>query len=600
MSINIYSPISPCQEFTGSVINEKMKLLITDKIDNSFLTPLNKIYEISIKLGLSPQQLENIIGDYNCIITRSATSITDKILSRGVKLKIIARAGIGVDNIDIFSATRRKIAVVNAPIGNARATAEHTIGLILALLRHIPQANLDLKNGIWNKSKYVGFQLKDKTLGIVGYGNVGKEVYRMAKGIGMNVVVCEPYIKLPSSLRHLTYEELLNESDVITFHVPSTYLTRNMLNKNTLSLTKKGVFLINCSRGQVIDEKAIIDGLQKGHLAGLALDVFTKEPPLDQTLLKFPNVIATPHIAGSTHESQKESVKEVVSAILSLNRNIPPANLLNPQVFSKVKSDKKILEFDSIIFDCDSTLTEIEGIDELAALYGKKRQISRLTKLAMEGLGDFEKIYHQRLKILSPSRQNLQKLGNLYWERLTKDALETVNALKFLGKNIYIISGSFTPALLILAGKLDIPSKNIFANDLLFDHKGLYQRPIEGPLKRNYGKLQIVRQIKGRKIFFGDGITDMETKNLVDLFVGFGGIAVRPQVEEKSDIYLYNKSFAPALVLSAGITGSTKLLKTKYSKLVGKGIDLLTHSKHTRINKAKLPIFMQIKQMAYL
>src|SRR3989338_10706508 len=279
-----------------------MKLLVTDKIDPNPLDLLKKYYEIDIKTDLKPGQLEKIIANYHCIITRSRTAISEKIISDADNLKIIARAGIGVDNIDIFAATRKKIAVINAPLGNARSTAEHTIGLIIALLRHIPQASNDLKNGLWNKTKYVGTQLAGKTLGIVGFGNVGKEVCKMAKGLGLKVIICEPYIRLPAHLKHVTYEELLKESDIISFHVPSTYLTRNMLNRNTLNLTKKGVYIVNCSLGHVVNEKAIIEGLKNGKIKGFAVDVFKEEPSFNPELVNLPNVIATPHIAGSTHE----------------------------------------------------------------------------------------------------------------------------------------------------------------------------------------------------------------------------------------------------------------------------------------------------------
>ncbi|OGF99958.1 hypothetical protein A2153_04655 [Candidatus Gottesmanbacteria bacterium RBG_16_38_7b] len=581
-----------------------MKLLITDKINHVELTPLKKYFDIDVRIGLSPVQLENIINEYECLITRSATKVPESIIDKADKLKIIARAGIGVDNIDIFAATRKKIAVINAPKGNARATAEHTIGLIFSLLRHIPQANRDLINGQFNKSKYTGFQIKGKTLGIVGFGNVGRQVCRMANGLDLKVIICEPYIRLPKKVRHVTYEELLKESDIITFHVPSTYLTKNMLNKNTLNLTKTGVCIINCSRGQVVNEKAVIEGLKNGKIKGFAVDVYKEEPSFNPELVNLPNVIATPHIAGSTHESQKQSVSEVVSGIISLIKNIPPPNLLNPQVFHKeIKTSargKKIFEFDSVIFDCDSTLSKIEGIDELAGFYGKKEQISRLTRLAQEGKLAFEDVFQQRLNILKPSRQSLEELSELYLNNLTEDASQTLEALSFLEKNIYIISGSYTHALLKLANKFNIPSQNIYANDLIFDKKGNFIQYIEGPLKRNHGKLQIVRRIKGRKIMFGDGITDLETRYLVDLFVGFGGVQIRPVVEEESDIYIYNPSLSVALILAAGYNGAVKLLKTKYRKLVGKGIDLLSHPKHTKIKKgAPTPLF-HFRQLAYL
>ena len=541
-----------------------MKLLVTDKIDPNPLDLLKKYYEIDIKTDLKPGQLEKIIANYHCIITRSRTAISEKIISDADNLKIIARAGIGVDNIDIFAATRKKIAVINAPLGNARSTAEHTIGLIIALLRHIPQASNDLKNGLWNKTKYVGTQLAGKTLGIVGFGNVGKEVCKMAKGLGLKVIICEPYIRLPAHLKHVTYEELLKESDIISFHVPSTYLTRNMLNRNTLKLCRQEVFIVNCSRGGVVDENCLIRGLEEGKIKGLALDVFNNEPKPNSKLLAFSNTIATPHIAGSTVESQYQSVTEVVNGILSLVKNIPPDNLLNPQVFEKTAVPrKKILEYDAVIFDCDSTLTLIEGIDELASFSGKKEPIARLTRLAQEGRLEFEEVFQQRLKILTPSRQSLDKLADLYLDNLVIDASETFEALRLLNKKIYIISGSYTPALLKLSQKFGIPREQIFANDLIFDKQGNYLNYIEGPLKRNHGKLQIIRRIPGRKIMFGDGITDLEARNLVDLFVGFGGVSRREIVEQSSEIYIYAQSLTPALVLAAGRKGVKIVLKTK-------------------------------------
>ncbi|OGG05636.1 hypothetical protein A3D05_02945 [Candidatus Gottesmanbacteria bacterium RIFCSPHIGHO2_02_FULL_40_24] len=577
------------------------KLLVTDKINFDALQPLKKIFKIEILTGLTPEDLQKIIKKYYCLITRSATALPEKLLAEAGNLKIIARAGIGVDNIDIFTATRKKIAVLNAPKGNAQATAEHTIGLLFSLLRHIPQAHADLKEGLWNKQKYVGSQISGKTLGIVGFGNVGREVYRLAKGIGMHVVVCEPYTGLPENIRHVTYEQLLKESDVISFHVPMTYLTENMLNRYTLSFCKNGVYIINCSRGLVINDNAVIEGLKNGKIAGLAVDVFSKEPPVDKRILEFSTCVATPHIAGSTVESQKQSVSEIVTGIVSLINDKAPANLLNPQVFVKRKPVKKLsLEFDSIIFDCDSTLSSIEGIDELAEFYKLKKEISLLTKNAMEGISKFEEVFHKRLALLKPSRNNMEKLGDLYVQNLAEDAREVIEALQYLNKKVYIVSGSYTPAVIKLSNELKIPSKNVFANDIIFDDKGYFLRHIEGPLKRNHGKLQIVRRIPGKKIMIGDGITDLEAKNLVDLFVGFGGFKVRSVVEAESDVYLYNSGLSSALVISIGIKGAISLLNTKYRRLVGKGIDLLTHPKYTRIKENRRSIITDLQELAYL
>ncbi|MBI3955249.1 phosphoglycerate dehydrogenase, partial [Candidatus Gottesmanbacteria bacterium] len=287
-----------------------MKLLITDNIDEIGLEPLEKHFKIEKRLGLSPAKLQTIIADYHILITRSSTPVPENVIKKTRNLKLICRAGIGVDNIDIFAATKAGIGVINAPQSNALVTAEHTIGLIFSLLRHIPAAAADLKKGIWGKQKYLGSQIQGKVLGIVGFGNVGREVYRMAVGVGMKVVVCEPYTQLPRRVKKLTYEELLRESDIISFHVPLTYLTTKMINRHTVNLCKKGAYLVNCSRGGVVDDEAVIRGIKDGHLQGFAVDVFTNEPSPNPKLLKLDQVIATPHIAGSTLESQKESIKE--------------------------------------------------------------------------------------------------------------------------------------------------------------------------------------------------------------------------------------------------------------------------------------------------
>lgn len=578
-----------------------MKLLVTDKIDEHGLGPLKKHFQIDYRAGVGKKKLKKIIGDYDCVITRSSTALPKELIEKAKELKIIGRSAIGVDNIDIFAATARKIAVINAPKGNSKVTAEHTIGLLFALLRHIPQANNDLKKGIWGKQKYIGTQIAGKTLGIVGFGNVGREVYRIAKGCGMKVVVCEPYIRLPKKVEKVTFEELLKISDIITFHVPLTYLTRGMINKHTLSLCKKGVYIINCSRGGVVDEEAVYQALVMGNIAGFAVDVFPHESDVNEKLLALPNVIATPHIAGSTFESQKQSISEVVSGICEYLGGRPPTNLLNPQVFKKKDVPKRRIKmgFEVVVFDCDSTLSAIEGIDELAALVGKREKVAKLTRDAMEGKIAFEEVFQKRLELIKPSRDHLLRLSEVYIDNLIPDAKGVIEALQHLGIEVFIVSNGYTPVLLSLGERLGIPGKNIFGNDLLFDEKGSYQTFIEGPLRRNHGKLQIIRQIKGKKMMVGDGITDLEVAECVDLFVGFGGVVKRPIVEKESEIYLYSKSLSSVLVIAAGTDGCTKLLPTKYRRYVGKGIDLLSHALHVRVNNKKTLKFSEFAQLAY-
>lgn len=578
-----------------------MKLLLTDKVDERELLPLAEFFTIDKKIGITEKELIKLIRKYDAVITRSSTAVSKNVLQNAKKLRIVGRAGIGVDNIDIFEATKRKIAVLNAPLGNSRVTAEHTIGLLFSLLRHIPQASQELKNGIWAKSKYTGYQIMGKTLGIVGFGNVGKWVYEIAVAVGLKVIVCEPYITLPDNVRKVTFEELLKESDIVSFHVPATYLTNKMLNKNTLLLCKNGVYIINCSRGKVIAEEAIINGLRTGKIAGFAVDVFTKEPNVNTELMSYANVIATPHIAGSTYESQKQSIQEVVKGIIDFVNGIPPSNLLNPQVFRKSDKtiSKKPIEFDAVIFDMDSTLSEIEGNDLLGKWLGMEKEIAKLTNAGMNGELPYEEVFDKRLEIVKPSIGVLSKLGNHYIQNLVEDAKAVVNALKYIGINVYIVSGGYTQSLIEAGRGLGITSKYIFGNDLLHDKKGNYQSYVGGPLRRNHGKLQIVRQIPGKKIVIGDAITDLETKEYIDLFIGYGGVVKRKYVEERSDVYLFHKSLVPVLVIASGYNRTLKLLDTKYKKYIGKGLDILFHPKHVKVNKRWKKQFAEFNKLAY-
>lgn len=578
-----------------------MRLLITDKIDEKELAPLAKQFHIDKKIGIAPAELAKVIGNYEGVITRSSTALPKEIIKKGKNLKVIGRAGIGVDNIDIFAATANRVAVLNAPMGNSRVTAEHTLGLLFALLRHIPQASAELKKGVWAKQKYVGTQIYGKTLGIIGFGNVGKHVYQIASGIGLKVIVCEPYLRMPKEVKKVTFEELLAQSDIITFHVPATYLTRKMLNKHTLLLCKNGVYIINCSRGAVVDEQAIKSGLQSGKIAGFAVDVFTREPEVDPQLLAYPNVIATPHIAGSTYESQQQSIQEVVAGIMAYVKGKPPSNLLNPQVFHKEKSNLKKdgFAFDAVIFDSDSTLSSIEGIDELGRFVGKLTEVAKLTKQGMDGTISYEQIYEKRLQIVRPTREQVLRLGKLYFDTLVEDAQSVVSALQHIGIDVYIVSGGYSGALRQLGKALGLSDKQIFGNDLIHDEKGNYQTFVEGPLKRNHGKLQIIRQIPGRKLVVGDSVTDLETKEYIDLFVGYGGVVRRKIVEQQADVYLYHKSLSPILVMAAGYENTLQLLSTKFRPQVGKALDLLSHPKHVKVHPLVKPRFAEFKKLAY-
>jgi D-3-phosphoglycerate dehydrogenase len=286
-----------------------IKILVSDPMAEEGIKILKKEKEfgVDVKPKLPPEELKKIIKNYDAILIRSGTKLTKDIIEAS-RLKIIGRAGVGLDNIDLDAATKMGIIVVNAPAGNTISTAEHAMSLIMALSRNIPQANKDLKEGNWNRKKYTGVELYGKTLGIVGLGRIGREVAARASSFNMNIVAYDPYLseevakKLEVEL--VDMEELLKTSDYITVHTPITDNTEHMLGEKEFNLMKRGVRVINAARGGIVDEAALLKAIESEKVAGAALDVFEKEPPKENPLLKLDNVIATPHLGASTEEAQ--------------------------------------------------------------------------------------------------------------------------------------------------------------------------------------------------------------------------------------------------------------------------------------------------------
>lgn len=301
----------------------KYKILISDKFDAEGVSRLKNIsnFDVIYKGGHSKEELLKDLPEADCLIVRSATKVKGDVFNYANKLKLIVRAGVGVDNIDINEASRRGIIVMNAPGGSSITTAEHAISLMLALARNIPQANQSMKQGKWEKSKFLGTEITNKTLGVIGLGRIGREVVKRAKGLKMRVIGYDPYIP-KESLSHLEIEivdleQLLKESDFITVHTPLTENTKNLINKNNIFSLKKGVRLINCARGGIYEEEALVEGLKSGHIAGVALDVFTEEPiPKDFPLLQFENCIMTPHLGASTAEAEFAVAMETVDEVI--------------------------------------------------------------------------------------------------------------------------------------------------------------------------------------------------------------------------------------------------------------------------------------------
>src|ERR1700704_6669032 len=266
-------------------------------------------------LGKDKDKLAEIIGNYDGLAIRSATKVTPKILEKAKKLKVIGRAGIGVDNVDIPAATARGIIVMNTPFGNSITTAEHAITLMLALAREIPQADASTQAGKWEKNRFMGVEITAKTLGIIGCGNIGSIVADRAHGLRMKVIAYDPFLS-PERARDLGVEkvelaELFKRADFVTLHTPLTEKTKNVIDAKALATMKKGVRIINCARGGLVDEQALRTALDSGHVAGAAFDVFIEEPAKDNPLFGHPNVVCTPHLGAATTEAQENVALQI-------------------------------------------------------------------------------------------------------------------------------------------------------------------------------------------------------------------------------------------------------------------------------------------------
>ncbi len=266
-------------------------------------------------LGKDKERLSEVIGDYDGLAIRSATKVTGKLLDRAGRLKVVGRAGIGVDNVDIPAASKKGVIVMNTPFGNSITTAEHAIALMMALARQIPEADASTRAGKWEKSRFMGVELTAKTLGLIGCGNIGSIVAERAHGLKMKVLAYDPFLSEERALRlgvtKVELDDLLARADFISLHVPLTDKTRSILSAEALARTRPGVRIVNCARGGLIDEVALAEALKSGHVAGAALDVFAVEPATESPLFSLPNVVCTPHLGASTTEAQENVALQV-------------------------------------------------------------------------------------------------------------------------------------------------------------------------------------------------------------------------------------------------------------------------------------------------
>lgn len=319
------------------------KVLVSDPLSELGLQKLLEADDVQVdrKPGLSEQELIQIMPEYDALLVRSQTKVTPAIIEAATRLKAIGRAGVGVDNINIPAATNKGIVVINAPDGNTISTAEHSFAMIMSLARRIPHAYYSMMNGEWDRKTFVGVELNQKVLGIVGLGRIGAEVAKRAKAFNMKVVAYDPFLTEDRAKKMgvtpATIDELVRQADFITVHTPLTKETKYIIGSKEFAKMKDGVRIVNCARGGIIEEKALLQALQTGKVAGAALDVFEVEPPVDNPLTKLPQVIVTPHLGASTIEAQENVAIDVSEEILHVLRNESFKNAVNlPSVPAEV------------------------------------------------------------------------------------------------------------------------------------------------------------------------------------------------------------------------------------------------------------------------
>lgn len=372
------------------------RVLISDPLSEEGIFPLREQKELEVDMltDLTPEQLQEQIGVYDALLVRSQTKVTREIIEKGTNLKIIGRAGVGVDNIDLEAATERGVIVVNAPDGNTNSAAEHTMAMLMALARKIPQAYHALTQKKWDRKSHVGVELKGKTLGVIGMGRIGREVAMRAKGQRMKIIAYDPFLTADKAdqlgVSHGTVEEVIQAADFITVHTPLLKETKHLINAEAFKQMKDGVQIINCARGGIIEEDALYDAIVSGKVAGAALDVFEQEPAIDHKLLDLPEVIATPHLGASTVEAQENVAIDVSHDVVRL---LTGGLVKNPVNLPSVPKDlmKKIEPYFYLAEKLGLFLTNVtkEVIEEITIYYAGELyevEVAPLTRNTIKGL----------------------------------------------------------------------------------------------------------------------------------------------------------------------------------------------------------------------
>ena len=374
------------------------KVLVSDPLADEGIEILRGFCEVDINTGLSEDELIKIIGDYDGLLVRSGTEVTANVIEAAAKLKFIGRAGAGVDNIDTDAATQRGIIVANAPAGNTLAACEHTLAMMASLARKIPQATASVKRGEWKRSAFMGVELNEKTLGIVGFGRIGQELARRAIALDMKVVAYDPYINEERAkelgVEVMTLQQLFPVADFITVHTPLIKETKHLVNKKSIAVMKDGVRIINCARGGIINESDLYDAIVAGKVAGAALDVYENEPPKDSKIITLDEVITTPHLGASTVEAQLNVAVSVAKQCIEVLKGGSAKFVVNAPMISPDQQDR-IDPYVKLVRNMGSLLIQlIEGrIESVEIEYaGKAAEFGSgskyITRMALKGILD--------------------------------------------------------------------------------------------------------------------------------------------------------------------------------------------------------------------
>ena len=387
-------PRDQARELPTHIGGSRARVLVTDPIAEVGVELLRRDADVVVKTGLAPDALVEAVADCDALVVRSETKVTAAVLQAAHRLRVIGRAGVGVDNIDLEEATRRGVVVVNSPGAVTYATVEHTFAVLLALARNVPQAAASLERGEWARSKFVGTELRGKTLGIVGLGRIGTQVARRALAFEMRVIAHDPFVAREhaeaNGVELVPFDQLLADADIVSLHAVLTQQSRGMMGDEELAKMKPGAWLVNCARGGLVDEAALRRALDGGHLGGAALDVFEKEPPKGSPVLGHPRVVATPHLAASTREAQDEAGSDVASLVLACLRgeHVPGAVNAPLRVASDVEFIEPYLKLAETLGRALTQLSEarLETVELTYAGELAAHDVTPLTAAAIKGL----------------------------------------------------------------------------------------------------------------------------------------------------------------------------------------------------------------------